>query len=406
MLVAKVKVFARASRSNFSSQPLCSSLPKQCLIFSTAACENSNMSNLLEFPPSVRRPANIFDRPFISFAIRGESLAGQLPKVSKNLVLFYAPKVKIWELPLPGGRPDSSLNALASDYVGVNITEPITATGLKWVLYKMLEASGRSIPTSALTPLPNLKTSVEGLCAWHVLGLNPLGTEQLRLHIMARLLMSPGIRVQTMDMMWNTFTHDSEVVYQSAHNYIRHHIDGDYTYQEMTDFRSWIMASEDRRIFFKKMEQKVPSYASEVSALQTITSDAAKPSARSEILEQMRTRRVTNAERRQREAQDRSDLSNRLRRIRLDTSLRSVDGALSTPTPLDHLNEDAKSLAGSQPLESRSADPDVGISDVANIAGNCLPLPRTRSYNQLSNLPVDVRSLDDRLRDCFNTGAQ
>ena len=108
------------------------------------------MASLLDFPPMGPRPANLFAPPFVIFAIRDQNLAGELPKVSKKMVQFYAPIFKQWELPPPGsGRPHPSLNALPGDYVGINVTVPVTATWLRWVLYKLLEASGRPVPASA-----------------------------------------------------------------------------------------------------------------------------------------------------------------------------------------------------------------------------------------------------------------
>ncbi|KAF2727462.1 hypothetical protein EJ04DRAFT_409779, partial [Polyplosphaeria fusca] len=216
------------------------------------------MLNLLEFPPS--SPAAL-KAPCVIFAIQGNNVSGSLPgRVPKSMVLHFAPEMAKWVLPSPTGNPHPSLNALPGDFVGLNILEPITVTGLCWILLKMLEASRIKIPTEGFTPQPGLKTCVEVLFAWHKLGLHAAGVDALRMHMLTRLMFGPGVRVQTMDLMWRAFTHDSGLVFQTAHNYIRHVIENDYTAQEMTGFRDWIGADDERRTFFRNMETHFPSF--------------------------------------------------------------------------------------------------------------------------------------------------
>lgn len=309
------------------------------------------MSYLLDFPTG-SLPRHIRSPPYVVFAIRGQDIVADLPpRVPLNVVLHFAPKLKQWVLPPPSitSLPRSVARvALRTPYIGVDIlSDNIDVLGLGWILCRMLQASGLAHPISLFRAYPTILVSVSIYKTWLALDLPVAGIQNLHTHIQTRLMLGPAVTLLEIMAIWKDFPHTSEIVRAMGLNFIRSHIDLDYSHREFSAIRDWYLQSAERCRFFKSLEDQFPAFGEaqdkvfEVAAQKLATSNAKKTIAgkRAEetaerikkLMEKTGTRKVSPEERKERQAKDGAAMQTRLRRTKSDESLRSVETVIWDP---------------------------------------------------------------------------
>ena len=314
---------------------------------------------MLEFPHRPL-PPSANSSPFVILGIYGTDITSSLPPlIPLNLVLHFAPALRKWILPTRDAAylPSSSAwHTLHTPYVGIDILAPIEATGLVWIITRMLHLSGAMSHRETFGVHPNLATSLAIHNAWLALDLPVEGLRVLHTHIQAQLMLgSLVVRRGDMRMLWNTFPHDSEIVRAMGLGFLRAHVNMDYKPQESLEIQAWLKSTPELYAFFKSLRESAPARQEDgkmtVPAIeekekvigtghQTIGRKAGKQikaaviaqvAGQVGIMERSATRKVSPQERKEREASDFEALKTRLRRTRSDDSLRSVDTAIWNP---------------------------------------------------------------------------
>ena len=348
------------------------------------------MSYQLDFPMT-QLPHDAHVPPYVQFGIQGVDVSPRLPpKIPLKVVLHYAPKLSQWLLP-PEAMTRLSCPAtqvsLRIPYVSIDIRSPdVDARGLRWILSRMLQVSGLTNPASLFLIHPTILTSVSIHRTWLALDLAPGGIANLQAHIQARLMAGPAVTLAEMEILWDTFPKTSDIVRAMAHNYVRSQINFDYSQAEIRAIEKWYSAINLRRFFFRSVERQYPEFAEVQMTVQTTTSRefamAARRKAvmgtesnseaevlkvvngqqtlirRRSVMERTTTTKVTLQDLKERETRDFQALRKRLRRIRSDTSIRSVETVIWSP--LDE--EDAAAATGDVSSKKSTAADTTGAS--------------------------------------------
>ncbi|KAF2266096.1 hypothetical protein CC78DRAFT_542806 [Lojkania enalia] len=321
------------------------------------------MAYLLKFPPSTR-PQNLLSEPFVVFGIQGINIFTSLPsRIPMAMVLHYAPKLRTWVLPPPENLPKKvAADALRTPLVGINILEPIAIDGLLWIINKMLQVSGAPLTDPLFFNVqPDICASVRILQAWKTLEIAPAGADGLRIHLTACVMMGPPVTLEELKTVWESFEKDSAIAKETAQNFYRNTIEMEYTHLQAKAFREYITADRERRKFFKSLESEFPNSE---GVFEPIKSNESKPGEEdigsipywmepkqsavsrqrsAEILENFGTRRVSVSEKRAREKNDGEEMRRRLRRLRSDESLRSVEDEPLKPIA-DYAGDEEKQI--------------------------------------------------------------
>ncbi|KAF1844790.1 uncharacterized protein K460DRAFT_416165 [Cucurbitaria berberidis CBS 394.84] len=307
------------------------------------------MSYLLEFPTS-SLPHNAHSPPYVVFAIQGNEIVSKLPpRIPLNVVLHFAPKLNQWVLPCPSTAhlPLSIARlALRTPYIGIDIlSEDIEPTGLEWILSKMLMASGLAYPKSLFHVSPTITTSISIHKTWLALDLPIAGIENLHTHIQSRLMLGPAVTLAVVMAVWGNFPQSSHIVRAMGLNFIRSHIDLEYTQRETSSIRHWYLKSAERCRFFASLECQFPKFGESQDLL---VEKAAKgnatlsTSARTgKMMEKTGTKTVSQEEKKERRQKDGAAMRTRLRRTKSDVSIRSVETVIWDPPSESNKDEGA-----------------------------------------------------------------
>ncbi|KAJ4369730.1 hypothetical protein N0V83_005493 [Neocucurbitaria cava] len=293
------------------------------------------MSYLLEFPPSAL-PHNVHSEPYVGIAIRGEAV-DLPPRIPLAMVLYFAPKLKQWML---APRSTATLPkplvgyALCTPTIGIDITsEDIDEVGLGWIVTRMLTATGL-VQQKELFPTHCSRVSAISIYkSWLALDLPVGGMQGLHLHLRTGLMTGSAVTLSTMKVIWETFPQDSPIVGAMGANFIRSHIEGEYTAAQSSMIQGWYQESVERREFFKSIQHQVPK----LDEVQNLIDRAAVPADKGRaarikaVLERVETRRMNAEEKKEREVRDTAGMRSHLRRVRSDESVRSVDTVIWDP---------------------------------------------------------------------------
>ncbi|KAF2243185.1 hypothetical protein BU26DRAFT_404835, partial [Trematosphaeria pertusa] len=218
------------------------------------------MSYLLQFPLRPL-PENARSPPFVLFGINGAEIFDSLPtNISLALVLHFAPKLRTWLLPAPDLSSASASLALRTPYIGINILADIDVEGLAWILSRMLQLSGAPVLKEACLTHPSLLTAISIHRAWTALELPASGIQALHLHMVTKLMLGLAVCPAEIKAIWNTFPVDSPITREMGLNFIRSHINYEYTQAEFSSIRHWYLASRERTHFFKSLEARFPEF--------------------------------------------------------------------------------------------------------------------------------------------------
>ena len=317
------------------------------------------MSYQLDFPPS-QLPHNAHAPPYVIFGIKGVDITELLPpQVPLNVVLHYAPKLKQWVLPPPSTSflPRSLARwSLRAPHIGIDILDNnVDALGMKWIVSRILQKSGIAHPKSLFLTQPSIMTSISIHRTWLALDLPVAGIFNLHMHIRSQLLLGPVVQFAEMQAIWDNFHRTSDIVRAMGLNFIRSHIDFQYSQHEFAEIREWYLKSGARCRFFKALEDQFPHFAAVQelalkAAAEKIIADGEKKVVLSsrkkaaasaldtnarvkKLLERAATKKVSPEERKERQAKDAEAMRTRLRRTKSDESIRSVETV--TWSPLD-----------------------------------------------------------------------
>lgn len=373
------------------------------------------MSFLLEFPCRPL-PANTRAPPYVIFGIDGSDVTSFLPpRIPLQLVLNFAPILQNWILPAPDPAclpRHIARQSLRIPYIGINILASIDAVGLNWIITHMLRFSGLALPKEAFSALPDLKTSLAIHNAWLGLDLPLEGLRNLHTHIHAQLMLSsPPVSLWDMLMLWSTFPHSSEIVRAMGMNFIEGHVNLEYKINESMEILAWLQSDPELCAFFKGLQDKVPGYVE--NTLEVVPGSGVrigegyktigkkegkriKEAAEKEkaILERGTTRKVSPQERQEREESDFEALKSRLRRVKSDVSLRSVDTAiLSTESPEEQSDEGTiEEQPVNDDMEDHSNYSGGNISDA--LARSLETIRLRREARQMKNKSEHKQSID------------
>ena len=274
-------------------------------------------------------------------------MSKQLPaNLSLAMILHFVPKMKAWIVPPPTAMPPPIKRfALRKPFVGINIPEHIDKDALLFIINRLLQLSGRIVGPDQFNPNLILSVAINVVRAWQLLELPKEGIEGLETHILMRLMLGSAVSLAEMKALWNTYSTTSNILIETARNFIREHIEVGYSDKDYAKIWKWIGSNNERKKFFAQFEGEFrensdgPANTGTASAPRTIKNvvvmaeagkSAAKPSG---IMERNTTRRVSPQERKAREREDALEMQRRLRRLRSDDSLRSVDTAIFDPLP-------------------------------------------------------------------------
>jgi hypothetical protein len=298
---------------------------------------------MLEFP---RRPfpADIRSPPYVSFAIKNEYVpTSYLPfDIPLAMVLHFAPKTKIWLVQPPTDLPKSiKYLLLRKPIVGINIPHDISRGALATIIKRMLQLVGLTNRKEDFQVYPpSIIKQMKVMEAWKALDLPADGLRCLETHLLTRLALGDAVLFPEIRVLWDRFPRSSLILHEMAHNFIRSYINGQYSPDEGKMITMWIQAEKERMNFFSVFGQNICRDYSEVSTIVGPKSQKqaapakAIPSQlkrRSEILERDTTRRVSPLERKERERKDSMEMKRRLRRLRSDDSIRSLETVIYRP---------------------------------------------------------------------------
>ncbi|KAI8943775.1 hypothetical protein NX059_001750 [Plenodomus lindquistii] len=315
------------------------------------------MSNLLDFPPSTL-PYNARSPPHVIFAINGEEVIDELPpKIPLNAVLHLIPKLGDWLLPAPctAALPKRVARiALRAPFVGIDIqSTDVTPLGLKWIMKKVVQASGLAHPRTLFLTQPSVGVAVSIYRTWTAFELPIAGVANLLTHIQTRLMIGPPVSIWEMNLIWLSFPHDSSVVREMGMNSFRARRNGEYSGADIVALSDWYKKSAERMQFHESLEshfgdaqtkqeqghvvdEKDPAFFKKEWDIRDDRrykrqQDAPKDEKAQMVLERNGSRKVSLRERKQRQRVDRMALESRQARARSVDSISSVDTAIWDP---------------------------------------------------------------------------
>lgn len=329
------------------------------------------MSHLLEFPSAACFPCDVSAPPYALFGIYGSDMTSSLPpRIPLKLVLYFAPALRRWVLPNPD--PTSIPHAvirqsLRTPYVGVDIQAPVDIAGLSWIIMHILHLGACRLPKETHGVHPDLATSISIHNAWLALELPVEGLHALHTHVYSQLIYNePPVSIWSMNLLWNAFPAGSEIIQAMGLNFIRGHVNMEYTASQSLKIIAWFQSTPERYALFNSLRYAMPEVpepegetvtiaaeAKKISGYKTIGKTAGKPTKKVVfgesatencdvgIMERGATMKVSPQEKQKREAGDFEALRQRLRRPRSGESLRSVETAIWNPqTPEEELEEE------------------------------------------------------------------
>jgi hypothetical protein len=219
------------------------------------------MSYLLEFPPSTL-PDNILAPPFVVFAINGISVAGKLPsRTPLTTVLHFIPKLAQYVLPAPEDLPiDLVQEALRKPRVGIDVRLDIGAGSSQRVIFKVLQSAGEAVPNHLFQHPPGVIMSISICKTWLLLELHPAGLDGLMIHLQTLIMTGPAVTFVEIQELFNHFPLDSNMLRVTAINFVKSHLDLQYSFHSFAEIRRWYMADEDRYKVFKAAEEQFPEF--------------------------------------------------------------------------------------------------------------------------------------------------
>ena len=314
------------------------------------------MSHLLQLPRPGHLPSSLRSAPYVVFGINGCLVTASLPpQIPLNLVLHFAPTLRQWVLPPPNLAdlpPSDRQQHLHTPCVGIDIHAPIDSEGLRWVIVCMLHHGGCQIPKEVLGIHPTLTTSLAIHNTWLALKLPFEGLRALHTHIQAQLLLSTdAVSLNDMRLLWNNFPHDGAIIKAMGRRFKTAYARMNYRVRESHEIMAWFSSSPELYEFYLKLEAQPPEPRSWGAS--TTPSSGKKKRARmaavgfetvgkkagsalkgameeetgvkEDIRERDVTKTVSPRQKQEREDSDRKALAARMRRIRSDDSLRSID---------------------------------------------------------------------------------
>ncbi|OSS48108.1 hypothetical protein B5807_06633 [Epicoccum nigrum] len=314
------------------------------------------MSHLLQLPRSGHLPSNLRSAPYVVFGINGCDVTASLPpQIPLNLVLHFAPNLRQWVLPPPDlavlPRCDRQQH-LHTPCVGIDIRAPIDSEGLHWVIACMLSHGGCQISKEFFGVHPDLTTSLAIHNTWLALELPFEGLRVLHTHVQVQLLLSTdSVSLHDMRLLWSTFPHDGAVVKAMGKRFKTAYVRMNYRVRESHEIMAWFNSSPELYEFFLGLEAQpleprswgattTPSSGRKRRArmaaigFETVGKKAGsaiketmdeKTGVKEDIRERAETRTVSPRQKQEREDADRKAMAARMRRIRSDNSLRSID---------------------------------------------------------------------------------
>ncbi|KAF1926732.1 uncharacterized protein M421DRAFT_30603, partial [Didymella exigua CBS 183.55] len=220
------------------------------------------MSHFLEVSSVLPLPHDVNVPPYTVFGINGSDITSSLPpRIPLKLVLHFAPALQRWVLPAPD--PTSlprtvARQSLRTPYIGIDIQAPIDAVGLGWVIVRMLHLSGR-LPKEMFSLHPDLATSIAIHNAWFALELPCEGLRGLHTHIYSQLIYTePPVSIWRMGMLWDAFPADSEIIKAMGLNFIRGHVNMEYSASQSLEIIAWFQSTPERYALFNSLRYAMP----------------------------------------------------------------------------------------------------------------------------------------------------
>jgi hypothetical protein len=233
----------------------------------------------------------------------------------------------------------------------------------------MLHLSGCRVTKETFGVQPDLATSIAIHNAWLALELPVEGLRALHTHIYGQLIYTePPISIWGMQMLWDAFPAGSEIIKAMGLNFIRGHVNMEYSASQSLEIIAWFQSTPERYALFNSLRYAMPEVPepevetitiaaeeakAKVSGYRTIGKkvgqaikkmvfgESATETREAGIMERDATRKVSLQQRQEREASDFEALKSRLRRTRSDDSLRSFDTAIWNPqTPEEEEEEE------------------------------------------------------------------
>lgn len=200
-------------------------------------------------------PRGVGSPPYTIFGIYGSDITSSLPpRIPLKLVLHFPPALKAWALPAPDPAhlPRAvARQSLSTAYVGIDIQAPIEAAGMGWIILRMLQLSDSRVPKETFGLHPALTTSIAIHDAWLALGLPLEGLCGLHMHIYSQLILTtPPVSMWAMRMLWDAFSADSQIIEAMGLNFIRGHIDMEYSASESIEIIAWFQSTPERYVLF------------------------------------------------------------------------------------------------------------------------------------------------------------
>lgn len=320
---------------------------------------------MLQFSPRPL-PSDLHSSPHALIAIRGVSVAEEMPhRIPLAMLLHFAPIFYRWVLP--------PLERVGAGYVGINILRPINTQGLNAIISRMCQQAGLLLPSSDFVVNPTILQSIRIMQAWEALELPVEGIEGLEIHLISRLSFGEAVTGADLRVIWETFPTTSNIMCEAASNFIRSHLEDAYGTTTYAGIQDWIRQDRSRMQFFREahkqhlQQEKESSIASGVDKDKgktvptsgkevALSKEAVVKSSAHEVITRRRTLRLSQEERNRRLQKDRTDLQHRLRRIRSDETLRSVDIEPEPEANTDDEGEDAHSVSSEHPVGADSSN--------------------------------------------------
>lgn len=320
------------------------------------------MSYLLEFPSISPLPRDASAPPLTIFGVYGTDITSSLPpRMPFKLVLHFAPALRKWSLPI--SDPTCLPRTIARKYlhmpcVSIDIQAPIDAAGLGCIIVRMFRLSGCRVRKETFGVQPDLTTTIAIHNAWLELELPVEGVRGLHTHIYDQLIYTePPVSVWGMALLWDAFSAGPEIIKAMGLNFIRGHMNMEYTASQRLEIIAWFQSTPERSVLFNSLRNAMSEVlepevetifiatdeAKKVSGYKTIGKKVGKVikkvvfgNGTSEthdlgIMERGATRKVSPQEKQEREASDFEAVRKRLRRTSSHNNLRSFDTVMWNP---------------------------------------------------------------------------
>jgi hypothetical protein len=284
-------------------------------------------------------------------------------------VLHFAPKAgERVEQPPPDLPQSLKYLLLRKPLVGINIPYEISKRALATIIRRMLQLVGLTICKEDFQTSPTILQQTKLIAAWRALDLPVEGLRGIETNLLTRLMVGKPVMIDEIQAVWNTFAMTSPVVHQMAHNFIRSHINADYTGDQGQLINMWIQSNKERLKFFSAFEHQYRDYSNGRTSVPQppgrenapTKTASGRPRKRSEILERNRTLRVSPAQRKEREKKDLEEMRRRLRRLKSDDSIRSVETVTPT-TPAERRKsegyQDHRQNRATKDVEANNEEP-------------------------------------------------